>query len=319
MQFEPAITAAADPQFPDPKNATLRPLKLLFNAVEVAEVVKNDGEGEFCVDDLYEERRGALCGRKSRIFKRPLALGIMGSDSLGKGYHRVERVIAFSVISILIGFGLWISQSTDKVLRSKIESLHADQQDHRLYVENQLGEIKARQLAMESLIKAPVPVRIDARHAQELLRQSTVAQQVTAVQRPSAATKAVRKPEVAPLIGSLKKETCWPLQDQVSLVADMARITGIIRPISAFVTNVIAAAQIREGLRGSVGEFGAFQGKFTLCLLLSARKEEVANSWFVADAFERLHEFGGNPNGGVGCQSASSNRSTNGQRARLIL
>lgn len=99
------------------------------------------------------------------------------------------------------------------------------------------------------------------------------------------------------------RETCWPLRDQVRFVKDIPKVTGIIRPISAFVANVIAVAQIREGLRGSVGEIGAFQGKFTLCLLLSARKEEVRNGWFIADAFERLHEFGGNPNGGVGCQS----------------
>ena len=95
---------------------------------------------------------------------------------------------------------------------------------------------------------------------------------------------------------------------EVRFVTDLHQIVGIIRPISAFVLNVIAAAQLRSGLRGSMGEFGAFQGKFTLCLILSGRKEELTKGWFIADAFERLGEFGGNANGGVGCKQCFENQ-----------
>lgn len=100
-------------------------------------------------------------------------------------------------------------------------------------------------------------------------------------------------------------------------MTNLHRVVGIIRPISAFVLNVIAAAQLRLGLRGSMGEFGAFQGKFTLCLILSGKKEELTKGCFIADAFEKLAEFGGNANGGIGCKRCFENQVTKWARGAL--
>jgi len=194
---------------------------------------------------------------------------------------------------------MWYSQTTTVALSQRLDIMMEAEMRYKEWLNDEVMTMKLRQKALENLIQAPTPVTV--------VHQAGDSPALGVEISPPSPPRLI---EAKKADGGSKKENCFSLDKQKEYVSQNERIVGIIRPISAFIANVVAAAQLREGLRGGVGEIGAFQGKFTLALLLSARHEELAKGWFIADAFEELHDVGGNPAGGVGCEACFRNQIT---------
>lgn len=99
-----------------------------------------------------------------------------------------------------------------------------------------------------------------------------------------------------------RDQCAFSTEQQVDFLRNFDGVYGILRSAAAFTANIVAVSQQRAGLQGSITEFGVFMGKFTVVLLLSAKKKELHQGVFIADAFEKLAEISGNPDGGTGCE-----------------
>ena len=80
----------------------------------------------------------------------------------------------------------------------------------------------------------------------------------------------------------------FTIAQRQQFVSDLPRVAGIMRDVSAFVADIVSRAQDASGVSGAYGEWGTFQGKFLLALLMNARTTELEHGIFVADAFENL-------------------------------